>query len=227
MKKYLEILKKCALFDGIEEDQLLKMLVCLGARVGHFDKKYTVFAEGSPAKYIGILLSGSLQIVQVDYYGNRSIVSNIEERQIFGESFACAGVDSLPVYVVAATDADVMLMDVGRVTNTCCNACAFHNKIIYNLMKIMAIKNLAFHRRSEIISKRTTREKIMTYLMFEAKKNGKNTFSIPYDRQELADYLEVDRSGLSAEISKLRREGVLLCRKNDFTLLSGLSEDLK
>jgi len=110
-------------------------------------------------------------------------------------------------------------MDSARITRSCSNACGFHQQMIFNLMKIMAVKNLCFHQKIEITSKRTTREKLMTYLMIEAKKKRSDTFDIPYDRQELADYLEVDRSGLSAEISKLRREGVLLSEKNRFTLL--------
>ncbi len=97
MKKYLEILKKCPLFFGIGEEQLLQMLHCLGARVSFFDKKYTVFAEGNPAKYIGIVLSGSVQIIQVDYYGNRSILSEMQKSQVFAEAFACGEVESLPV----------------------------------------------------------------------------------------------------------------------------------
>ena len=101
MKKYLEILRKCALFQSIDEDDLIRMLGCLGARVESFDKKYTIFAEGNPAKYIGIVLSGEAQIIQIDYYGNRSILGNIEPGEVFAEAFACAEIDSIPVTVVA------------------------------------------------------------------------------------------------------------------------------
>ena len=101
LEKYLKILKKCPLFAEIEEENLLRMLSCLGAKVVSFDKKYTVFAEGSPAKYIGIMLSGSAQIIQVDYYGNRSILSEVSAPEVFAEAFACAEVDALPVTVIA------------------------------------------------------------------------------------------------------------------------------
>lgn len=218
MKKYLEILKKCPLFFGIGEEQLLRMLHCLGARVSPFDKKYTVFAEGNPAKYIGIVLSGSVQIIQVDYYGNRSILSEMHESQVFAEAFACGEVESLPVTVVANEPSEVMLIECGHILHTCENNCGFHQQLIFNLMKDLAAKTISFHQRIEIVSKRSTREKLMTYLMFEAKKVGKSSFEIPFDRQELADYLEVDRSGLSAEISKLRSEGILESRKNHFEL---------
>ena len=195
------------------------MLNCLSARVDFFDKKYTVFSEGSPAKYIGILLSGSVQIAQVDYYGNRSILSEIRPSQVFAEAFACAEMRSIPVTVTANEPSEVMLIDCNHILHTCENNCGFHQQLIFNLMKDLAHKTIMFHQRIEITSKRTTREKLMAYLMMEAKSNGKSSFDIPFDRQELADYLEVDRSGLSAEISKLRREGIIECNKNRFTLL--------
>jgi len=219
MIKNLNIIRSCPLFSGIKEDHLTKMLTCLGARVCEFDKKFTILAEGTEAKFIGIMLSGSAQIIRVDYFGNRSILAEIGESEIFGEDFACAEVSSIPVTVVANEPSTVMLIDCSHIIHTCANNCSFHQQLIFNLMKDLAAKALQFHQKIEITAGRTTRDKLMTYLMFEAKRSGKNEFEIPFDRQELADYLEVDRSGLSAEISKLRREGILACEKNRFTLL--------
>ena len=219
MKKYLEILKKCPLFAEIGEADLLRMLSCLGARVAGFDKKYTVFAEGAGAKYIGIVLSGGVQMVQVDYYGNRSILSSMRPGEVFGEAFACAEVAALPVSVVATEESEIMLIECAHILHTCQNNCGFHQQLIFNLMRDLAKKTILFHERIEVTSKRTTRQKLLAYLAGEAKRVGKSDFTVPFDRQELADYLEVDRSGLSAEISKLRREGVLENRKNRFILL--------
>ena len=219
MKKFLPILKKCPLFYNIEEESLARMLGCLGARVMSFDRKYTIFHEGMTAKYIGIVLSGIAQIIQVDYYGNRSILSEVTPGEIFGEAFACAEVESLPISVIANEPAEVMLIDCAHILHTCKSGCGHHHQLIYNLMKDLATKSIMFHRRIEVTSKRTTREKLMAYLMMRAKAEGKSSFRIPFDRQELADYLEVDRSGLSAEISKLRREGVLENKKDYFKLL--------
>ena len=219
MKKYLEILRRCPLFSGIAEENLLKMLTCLGARVTAFDKKYTIFAEGTPARHIGIVLSGSAQIVQVDYYGNRSIVSGIGPSETFAESFACAESRSLPISVIASEPCEVMLIECAHILHTCHNSCGFHQALIFNLMKDLATKNILFHQRIEITAKRSTREKLLAYLTLQAKNAGSDSFEIPFDRQELADYLEVDRSGLSAEISKMRKEGILESRKNHFTLL--------
>ena len=219
MKKYLEILKKCPLFDQVDEESLLRMLTCFGAKVVEFDKKYTIFAEGKAVKHIGIVLTGSVQIVQVDYYGNRSILGGVGQSQMFGEAFACAEVESLPVAVIANEPSQIILIDADHILHTCQNHCGFHNRLIYNLMRELARKTITFHERIEVTSKRSTREKLMTYLMMEAKKAGSGSFDISFDRQELADYLEVERSGLSVEIGKLRREGIINNRKNHFEIL--------
>ncbi len=219
MKKYIEAIKRCPLFEDIEEENLLAMLNCLGAKVAEFDKKYTIFAEGKPATYIGIVLSGSVQITKTDFYGNRSILEISRTGEMFCEAFACAEVMSIPVSVVAAEPSEIMFINCSHILHTCHNNCGFHQKLIFNLMKSLARKNLVFHRKIEITSKRSTREKLMAYLMFCASKENSPIFEIPFDRQELADYLGVERSGLSSEISKLKKEGVIDAHKNTFRLL--------
>ena len=219
MEKYLEVLKKCPLFYDIADDDLLRMLTCLGAKVDFYDKKYTVFAEGKPVKYIGIVLSGSVQLVRMDYYGNRSIIGTAGRSEMFAESFACAKTGELPVSVIASEPSEIMLIDSSHILTTCHNGCGFHHKLIYNLMKSLADKTNEFHAKLEITSGRTTRERLMTYLMYMAKKTGSGSFDVPFDRQELADFLEVDRSGLSTEIGKMKKEGIILNRKNHFELL--------
>ena len=218
MKKYLEILRNCKLFENIADENLLAMLSCLGAEVRSYTKNQNIFTEGERASHMGILLSGTAQIVRVDFYGNRSIVTNIEPPQLFGESFACTETKSIPVNVIAEKDCEVMRIESRKMLHPCCNVCEFHSRMIFNLMKEIAAKNMLLNQKIEIISRRTTREKLMTYLLIQAKKHG-SSFTIPYDRQELADFLEVDRSGLSAEISKLRKEHVIECQRNFFRLL--------
>jgi len=168
---------------------------------------------------VGILIAGQVQLVRTDYYGNRSIMMNIRAGQLFAESFACARAARLPASVVAVEDCEVLLLDCRRVLTSCCNACAFHSRIIFNLLQIVAEKNLALHRKAMITSRRSTRGKLMTYLLLQAKEAGRADFTIPFDRQGLADYLEVDRSGLSAELSKLKKAGVLDYYRSDFRLL--------
>lgn len=219
MEQYLPIIRTSKLFSGIETSNLSAMLGCLGARFLSFSKSETILQEGQPAKDVGLLLSGSAQVLRIDYYGNRSIVANVSPAQLFGEAFACAEVEHLPVSVVATEPCQVMMIDCRRITITCDSACSFHNQMIFNLLKVVAQKNILFHQKIEITSQRSTREKLMTYLLMQAKEQGSSQFTIPFDRQALADYLEVERSGLSAEISKLRKEGVLDTKRNWFKLL--------
>jgi CRP-like cAMP-binding protein len=219
LKKYLQVLKKCPLFSAIEDENLLRMLVCLGARIEYFDKKYTVFSEGSISKHIGIVLSGAVQMVQMDYYGNRSILNEFSSSEVFAEEFACAETSALPVSVIMSEPGEVMLIDCSHILHTCHNNCGFHQQLIFNLMKALAVKTIISHQRLEVTSKRTTREKVLSYLNLQAQKEGKRSFEIPFDRQELADFLMVDRSGLSAELGKLKKEGLIETEKNRFTLL--------
>lgn len=224
MEKYFEILRACALFEHIEQQDIFGMLSCLGAKAKEYSKKQVVFARGQPARYVGVVLSGSVRIEQLDYSGQRSIVSTCQPADIFAESFACAGGATLPVSAVCARDSSVLLIDSARIMAPCDSSCHFHRQLIYNLMKIIAAKNIRFHRKLDIISRRTTKEKLLAYLSYMAAENNSRSFYIPFSRQELADYLEVDRSGLSVRISRLKKEGMLECDKNFFCLLGETAE---
>lgn len=219
MKKYMPVLEECALFSGLDTENIPAMLGCIGAKVCAFEKNETVFLEGENARQVGVVLSGSVQIVKEDFYGNCSILASIEPSQMFGESFACAQVEKLPVSAVASEKSEIMLVDLRRITSTCSNACAFHRQMIQNLLGIVARKNLMLNQKIEILSQRTTREKLTAYLMNHAKKSGKNEFTIPFDRQALANFLGVERSALSAEISKMKNEGLLDTNRSWFKLL--------
>ena len=224
MEKYIPLIQKCPLFAHIDTHNLPAMLHCIGANVQHYKKNQDIFSEGAPATHIGVILSGQVQIVRIDYYGNRSIVANLGTSHIFGESFACAGIAALPVSVTATCDSTVLLMNCQRILKTCSNACTFHSQIIYNLMKVVATKNIMFNQKIEITSKRSTREKLIAFLLAEATRHQSDSFTIPYDRQALADYLGVERSGLSMEISKLRNAGLIEADKNRFHICKDLSD---
>ena len=219
MKKYQDILQLCPLFDGIRHEDLSAMMGCIGGKMLSVPKGKAVWREGDPATHVGMVLEGAVRLEREDYYGNRSIVARRGIGELFCESYACAAVATLPISVVADEDCNVLIMDCRRITVSCSNACSFHNRIIFNLLRLVAEANLVYDQKIQITSRRSTREKLMAYLLSEAKLSGSAEFSIPYDRQELADYLEVERSGLSAEISKLRKEGVLESEKNRFKLM--------
>ena len=220
MKEFFHVLQSCTLFAGIDREDLPGMLGCLGATTAAVKKGGSVFSEGDPAKYVGIVLEGTVQIVQDDYYGNRSILAQAGPGELFGESFACAGVPALPVSIIATEDSTVLRIDCCRITRSCSNACEFHNQLILNLLQVVAAKNLTFHKKLEITAKRTTREKLMAYLLWQAKVQNTDSFTIPFDRQGLADYLGVERSAMSAELSKLRRDGIIDFDRSRFELKS-------
>jgi CRP-like cAMP-binding protein len=164
-------------------------------------------------------LSGQVQIVLEDFYGNRSILAQIGKGNLFGESFAFAENESLPVFVIAAAESKLLFLDCRRLASPCANSCAYHRQLIQNMLKILALKNISLTQKIELVSKKTIREKLLAYLSAEAQKAGKSSFSIPFDRQGLADYLSVDRSAMSAVLSKLRNEGIINFNKNKFELL--------
>ena len=219
MKKYFEVLKTLDLFKGIDESELMPLLSCLSAKEAHYEKGQTVFLSGEKIECFGIVLSGQVQVVQDDYYGNRSIFAKIGTGNLFGESFACAETKTLPVSVITTIESDLLFIDCHRLAAPCANACAFHRSLIQNMLNIIAMKNISLTQKIEFTSKRTTREKLMAYISAEAKKATSNQFSIPFNRQELADYLSVERSAMSAELSKLRDDGILNFNKNQFELL--------
>jgi len=219
MEQFLPILEKSALFDGIEREELLALLPCLGAKTVTFEKGETVLGEGEAAGLMGIVLSGAVQVVRDDIDGSRTIVERLAGGALFAEVFACAEVDTMPVSVIASERATVLLLDCRRALTHCSNACSFHDRLVKNLLKSIAAKTLLLNRKLTILSGRSTREKLLLYLRAEAKRQGSRHITVPFDRQALADYLGAERSALSAEISKLRSEGVLESKKSEFTLL--------
>ena len=169
MQEFLPILRECPLFWGLQEDELLSMLQCLDGRIQNVEKGITVFREGDTARWVGVVLSGAVQVLREDYFGNRSVLSVLEEGELFGEVFACAEIEELPVSVCTIKESKILLLDCQRVLTTCSNACRFHSRLIRNLLQAVARKNLQLNQKISIMSKRTTREKLMAYLLEQAK----------------------------------------------------------
>ena len=219
MPDNFDALAACALFEGVSREDRAAMLQCMQARAVDVAKGEAVFRAEGPAEYVGILLSGGVRVFREDFDGHRTIQAAVRPGDLFGETFACAGLSRLPVTAEADRPSRVLLIRMKRLIETCPSACAFHNRVVMNLLKAMAAKNLLLNQKLEITSRRTTREKLLAYLSAQARAAGSDSFVIPFDRQGLADYLGVDRSALSAEIGKLRREGVIESDRSAFTLL--------
>ncbi len=219
MKNIFEPMKECPLFEKMNDEELNVILKSPHTKIQDFSKNQTVISEGSSADCVGIILSGSVQIVRNDYFGNRSIIALINAPQIFAEVFVFANINAMPVSVVSVTDSRIMLIKPKNILSDNPDLSSFHTKLTSNLLRIVTEKNLKLNEKIEIVSKRTTREKIMAFLMSQAKLNNSDNFTIPYDRQALADFLEVDRSAMSAEISKLRSEGIIESDRSKFRLI--------
>lgn len=218
MKNYIQDLKNCKLFTGIKAEELSAMLECLSAKISDFDKNKNVLKEGTILHQFGVLLEGKIQFVQYDYFGNRNILSTLLPFQIFGEAFSYVNTN-LPFNVETVEKSKILFLNSTKLATPCHNNCLFHKKLINNLLYIIANKNVEMTQKVECMSKRTTKEKIMAFLNIESVKNNSREFEITLDRQSLADYLGVERSAMSAEISKLRKEKVIECDKNKFKIL--------
>lgn len=218
VQPYSHVLEHALLFQGIGRQDLSSMLRCLDVRGAEYPKDSAIFLAGDSAQRMGMVLGGSVQVVRDDIFGNRSILAKLLPGELFGEAFACAENEVLPVSVLAVTDCRVLLMDYQKIITTCPSSCAFHSRLIENMMRILAQKNLILNQKIEILSARSIREKVMTYLSLRAAQQGGKQFEIPFDRQELADFLSVERSALSREMGAMRKEGLISFSKNRFEL---------
>ena len=218
MKDYFGLLKRTALFHGIDEAEIESMLGCLGAKAEDFNKDEYLFRVGDSPEALGLLLDGSVLVIQEDYWGNRNIRARIMPGQVFAESFACVPGAVMDVSVLTDEPSRVLWLNVGRELHTCPSACLHHSRMIRNLLSDLAASNLRTNEKLTHISRRTTREKLLSYLSAEAQRQGKSEFSVPFNRQQLADYLSVERSAMSAELSKMQKDGLLSVVKNCFSL---------
>ena len=215
----VEILKNFPLFQGIAMHDLRKLLRCLSAQEKSFEKGQWIINGEEPNQWVGLVLHGHVQLIHHDYYGNRTIFSELGEGQLFGETLAGISGKVFPLVAEAKTDSTVLLFDYHRIIGTCSSTCVFHRTLIFNMLGIINEKNLQLSEKLLILSKRSSREKLLAFLSSEAQKAGSNQFHIPFSRQELADYLSLDRSALSNELSKMQKEGLLRTQKSHFELI--------
>lgn len=213
----LTILTECALFHGLREAQIREMLPCLSARQSRFRRGQFLLRAGDRVAFAGILLSGEAEVLQEDFWGNRNLLAAVGPGDLFAEAFACAHAVS-PVSVLCKTDGSVLYLNVRAVFSPCEKACAQHKALSQNLIRVLAEKNMQLNEKAGYLSQRSTREKLLAYLSAQARRTGSASFRIPFDRQQLADFLSVNRSAMSAELSKMQREGLLRAERSDFTL---------
>lgn len=218
MQEYLNILKQSKLFDQLSEPEILDAIACLDATVKSFAKDEVIFRQGEPVFEIALLLEGCIHIQKEDYWGNLSILSEIHTGDLFGEVYACLDNANMLNNAVAVRPSKVLFISISRILTPSSCACQSHEQLIHNLLTVLASKNRVLARKLEHMSQRTTREKLLSYLSEQSLRAKSASFDIPFNRQQLADYLSVDRSAMSAELGRMRDEGLLNFHRNHFEL---------
>ena len=218
MEQYLFILRNSPFFQGMTEEEILSVLHCVSASVQHKRKDEYILRVGDSTESMGLVLRGSVLVLQEDLWGHRNIMHRIGPGEYFAEPFAATAGSVLNVSVVADEDSEIMMLNMERFLKTCPYACAHHGRMVRNLVSVMARRVLDLNEKLTHMAKRSTREKLLSYLSAESMRQGKLAFTIPYDRQQLADYLSVERAAMSVELGKLQKEGLLMTNRNYFEL---------
>ena len=220
MKEMLSVLRTSGIFFGISEEETEKMLHCLEVRPETYQKDEYILRAGDRVEAFGVVITGKVMIIQEDFWGNRNILAAVGAGHCFAETFACSPGAVLNVSVMAQTNVQVLFLSVKRILTTCPSTCSHHSRMIRNLLSELAEKNLRLNEKITHLGQRSRRAKILSYLSAEAQRHGSAEFDIAFSRQQLADYLSVDRSGLFMELSRMQEEGLLEYRKNHFVLKS-------
>ena len=219
MDSLIQDMAKSPLFSGIAQEDLRPMLHCVSYHVTSFLKGESIALEEENIHYIGVILSGVVDMVKEDLWGNRTMLVRMRAGELFGETFAC-GMDTLSVVTfMAAEETRILFMPFRRVMHTCTAACVFHLRLVENMVQMIASKNRDLMRKVEVVSKKNLREKILAYLSIQAQQHASRYFEVPLGRVELADYLCADRSALTRELANMKKEGLIDYDKNMFRIL--------
>lgn len=207
------------LFKGINREDMSKMLDCLGFHEKSYTRGEFILLEEDNISHIGIILTGSIDMIKEDIWGDRNILVRMKDNDIFGESFACSADQMSSVSFQARSKTDVIMLPFNKVVHNCNNSCVFHHRLIENMVELLAEKNRRLIQKSEIVSRKTLREKLMAYLSMQSQEAGSKSFIVPIGRVELAEYISADRSAITRELNAMRDEGIIDFKRNSFTIL--------
>lgn len=220
LEKYYNQIKNSPVFFGMSDDELKGLLECFNARVRKYEKEEMIIRQGDIISNIYLILDGAVNIEKDSYWGRRIIISRLGKNENLALSFVGSKNIESSVDAITVDETLVLILGYEKCTSMCQNACTRHKVLINNLFQILSKENIELIQKIENVSQKTIRDKLLTYLSNEAQKNHSNSFNIKFNRQDLADYLNVDRSAMSFELSKLQKEGLLKYNKNNFELLS-------
>lgn len=217
-------LPEVPLFQGISKEELSTLLPCLEAAERSYKKGQVILSEGEPTQWMGVVLQGLVILSCPDIWGRNTILGSAGTGSVFAEAYACVPGEPLMIRVSAAEDSQVLMLNLQRVLSGC-GSCPCHTQLVQNLLRVCAGKSLQLSRRILHTSPKSIRGRLESYFSECVKKSGSLSFTIPFNRQQLADYLGVDRSAMSSELSRMRREGRILVERNRFTMLPGTHPD--
>lgn len=218
LENILKILEKCSLFENFTPEEIESLINCLNYKIHNYNKNDIVLLSGDEITFIGIVLKGELEITRDDAFGNSIILSKISEGDIFAEAIVCSNIGKSPITVTSITNSTIIYLSYNKIINICSNVCTFHTQLISNMLKIIANKNILLNDKIEILLSKSIREKLNIFFSKQVEKNKSTKFKIPYSRLELANFLNVNRSALSRELSNMQNEGLLKFNKNNFEI---------
>ena len=218
MEKYLSKIKNSPLFLNISDEELPRMLQCFNANIKHFETGDMIIRQGDTVSKIYLILDGEVNIEKDSYWGRRIIVQKLYTNNNIALCLATTKDAESTISATCAKKSTILILNFNKCTTMCTNACNHHTELIQNMFKILSKENIELLEKIENISQKSIRDKLLTYLSNESIKNKSNTFEIPFNRQELADYLNIDRSAMCFEMSKLKKEGLINYKKNKFLL---------
>ena len=209
-----ETVKECPIFKNFSIDEIIEIFSVISFYEKDYKKNDIILAENTKVEYFGIITNGKIALSNFDYFGNRNILNVFEKGDSFAEALVSLEIQ-IPHEVISLTDSSIVWIEYKSLSKS-----LYYQKILNNLLNIISTKNLILNKKLQILSKRTTREKILEYLSNQKKLLSLDSnFEINLNRNEMADYLALDRSNLSRELGKLKKEGIIDFKKNKFRLL--------
>lgn len=218
MESYMKILSHTPLFAGLDAGEISQLISCVTAERRSFPRHSYIFRAGDVVSSMGLVLRGSVLLVQEDLWGRRNIIAKLQPGEIFAETFAASVDVPLNLSILANEDCEILFLNMSRILTVCPTSCPHHVRVMKNLVSVLAKKVLAFNDKVTHMSRKTTREKLISYLSTESQRQNSLEFDISYDRQQLADFLCVERAAMSVELSKLQKQGIIEYNKNHFRL---------
>jgi CRP-like cAMP-binding protein len=206
------------LFKNIDESELEQLLMCIRSFKQDFRRGETIFMDTDHIQYVGIVLCGSVHMIKTDIWGKKSIFAFFMPGELFGESFAVQGDTTSAVNFEAAEDTTVLFLSASNIIHSCPNACSFHAQIATNLFRLLGFKNQKFINKLEVLSKGSTRDKLLAYISQLAQEQNSRYVNSPLSRSALAEYLSVNRSAMIRELSRMRNDGIIDFDKDTFII---------